>query len=634
MAAELVETARLFARTVARVEPEWIEQAAEHLVSRSYAEPHWERKRGAVVALERVTLYGLPLVVGRRVNYARIDPALCRELFLRSALVEGDWTTSHRFFAHNQELRARAAELEERARRRGLVIDDQQVFEFYDARVPADVVSARHFDAWWKNERRRQPHLLDLDPALLRAAAADTVRTEDFPDTWRQGELEFALHYEFAPGSEFDGVTVDVPLSVLNRVRPDGFEWQVPGLREELVVALIRALPKAIRRSFTPPATHAAAVLPRLDPARGEPLTEALTRELGAANGVHIDAEDWDWTRVPGFLRPTFRIRDETGAVLAAGKDLAALRRELEPEVQALVAAGANALERAQLRGWPDTEVLPDSTEYVRDGHVVRGYPALVDEAGSVALRVLTDADAVPVAMWAGTRRLLLAEVPAPIKAVLGELSNAAKLALAAAPHPNGAALFADCADAAVDAILAVHGGPVRDRAGFAALVRAVRAELPATLRRVVADVVTILTVAQEVDSALAAAARGPFAAAVADMRAQYDGLLYPGFVTATGAARLDQLPRYLRGIARRLDRLPADPVRDAARMGTIAQLSREYAQFRAALPPARREDPDVRDIRWQLEELRISLFAQTLGTARPVSEKRILAAMDAAESR
>jgi ATP-dependent helicase HrpA len=205
---------------------------------------------------------------------------------------------------------------------------------------------------------------------------------------------------------------------------------------------------------------------------------------------------------------------------------------------------------------------------------------------------------------------------------------------LAAAPHPNGTALFADCADAATDAILAAHGGPTRDAAAFAALVRAMRAELPAGLRRVIADTVTILTVAQEVDAALAAAARGPFAAAVADMRAQYDALLFPGFVTATGTAQLGQLPRYLRGIARRLERLPADPVRDTARMGTVAQLSREYGQFRDALPLTRRQDADVLDIRWQLEELRVSLFAQTLGTPRPVSEKRILAAMDAAESR
>jgi ATP-dependent helicase HrpA len=643
MAAELVETARLYARTVAKVEPEWIEQAAEHLVARSYAEPHWERKRGAVVALERVTLYGLPLVIGRRVNYARIDPALCRELFLRAALVEGDWTTHHRFFAHNQELRRRAAELEERARRRGLVIDDAQVFDFYDARVPAEVVSARHFDAWWKNERRPHPHLLDLDPALLHAAAEDTVRAEDFPEFWRQGELDFPLHYEFSPGTDFDGVTVDVPLSVLNRVRVSAFEWQVPGLREELVVALIRSLPKAVRRSFTPPATHAAAVLPRLDPDRGESLTAALARELGDRNGVHIDPEDWDWSRVPGYLRPTFRVLDDSGAVLATGKDLAALRRDLEPALQALVAAGTDALERTGLRGWPtiDTQgdglagqAIPATHEHLRDGQVVRGYPALVDENGAVSLRVLTDAETARAAMWAGTRRLLQTQVPPPIKAVLGELSNAAKLALAAAPHPNGAALFADCADAAVDAILAAHGGPARDAAGFAALVQAARAELPVGLRRVVADVVAILTVAQEVDAALAAAAHGPFAAAVADMRAQYDGLLYPGFVTATGAAQLGQLPRYLRGIARRLERLPADPVRDEVRMGAVRQLSREYAQFRAALPATRREDPDVRDIRWQLEELRISLFAQTLGTARPVSEKRILAAMDAAESR
>jgi ATP-dependent helicase HrpA len=291
-------------------------------------------------------------------------------------------------------------------------------------------------------------------------------------------------------------------------------------------------------------------------------------------------------------------------------------------------------LERTGLRDWPADGAIPTTHEHLRDGQVVRGYPALVDEHGTVALRVLTDPEAARTAMWAGTRRLLLTQVPPPVKAVLGELSNRAKLALAAAPHADGAALFADCADAAVDAILAAHGGPARDAAGFQALVRAVRAELPTGLRAVMTDVVTILTVAQEVDAALAAAARGPFAGAVADMRAQYDGLLHPGFVTAAGAAQLAELPRYLRGIARRLERLPADPARDTARMGTVTQLSREYAQFRDALPATRRQDPDVRDIRWLLEELRVSLFAQTLGTPRPVSEKRILAAMDAAESR
>jgi ATP-dependent helicase HrpA len=629
MTAELVETSRLFARTAAKIEPAWVEPLAEHLVKRTYSEPHWERKRGAVVAYERVTLYGLPLVVGRKVDYARIDPGLCRELFLRHALVEGDWETHHKFFAHNQALREEVEELESRSRRRGLLVDDDTLFAFYDARIPADVVSARHFDAWWQRTRRAKPTLLDADPELLRSDRAGELRVEDYPDTWTAGGETFALSYQFEPGTEADGVTVHIPLPVLNRVSPLGFDWQVPGLREELVTALIRALPKAIRRSFVPAPDHAAAVLPRLDPSRGEPLTTALERELGARNGVRIDPEDWDWDRVPAHLRMTFRIEDARGRSLGEGKDLAALAATLAPKVASMVSAGAAALEKPTLSGWPaDLLELPASHEHVRDGRIVAGYPALVDENGTAALRVLPDPAAARVAMTTGVRRLLLTEVAPPVKAVLARLPNRAKLALAAAPHANGAALFADCADAAVDAIVRAHGGPARNAEGHAALLGAVRAELPDRFAAVVDQVVTILTVAQEVDAALAQAPESP---AVLDMRAQYTGLLHPGFVAETGVGRLPDVVRYLRGIGRRLDKL--DPDRDAGRMATVAQLSREYADFVAALPPARRADDDVVAIRWMLEELRISLFAQTLGTAHPVSEKRILAAMDAAET-
>ncbi|WP_293769948.1 ATP-dependent RNA helicase HrpA [Sporichthya sp.] len=638
MAAELVETSRLFARTVAKIEPEWVEPLAEHLIKRNYSEPHWERNRGAVVAYERVTLHGLTLIAGRKVDYARIDPGLCRELFIRHALVEGDWRTHHTFFAHNQTLRAEVEDLENRSRRRGLLVDDETLFAFYDARVPAEVVSGRHFDTWWKKARRATPALLDADPESLLSDRAGEVRLEDFPDTWTTvtssgGAETFALSYQFEPGADADGVTVQVPLPVLNRLSAVEFGWQVPGLRADLVTALIRALPKAIRRSFVPAPDHAAAVLTRLDPAGGEALTTALERELGARNGVRIDPEDWDWDRVPAFLRMTFRVEDERGRSLGEGKDLPALAAQLAPKVASMVAAGAAALERPALRGWPSMEELPRTHEHVQDGRVVAGYPTLVAENGTVALRVLADADAARAALAPGTRRLLLTEVNAPVKAVLGRLSNGSKLALAAAPHANGTALFADCADAAVDAIVAAHGGPVRSADAYAALLAAVRAELPARFDVVVNEVATILTMAQEVDAALARAGSVPSAvsAAVTDLRAQYEALLFPGFVTATGAERLPQLTRYLRGISRRLDKF--DPERDAARMAQVAQLSREYAQLLAGLSPARRGDADVVAIRWMLEELRISLFAQSLGTAHPVSEKRILAAMDAAET-
>ena len=633
MAAELVETSRLFARTVAKIEPEWVEPLAGHLVKRNYSEPHWERNRGAVVAFERVTLHGLTLIAGRKVDYARIDPGLCRELFIRHALVEGDWRTHHTFFEHNQALRAEVEDLENRSRRRGLLVDDDTLFAFYDVRIPAEVVSGRHFDTWWKKARRATPALLDADPETLLSDRAGGVRLEDFPDTWTAAGEVLALSYQFEPGADADGVTVHVPLSVLNRLSPVGFDWQVPGLRGELVTALIRALPKAIRRSFVPAPDHAAAVLTRLDPAGGQRLTAALEHELGARNGVRIDPEDWDWDRVPAFLRMTFRVEDENGRALGEGKDLTALASQLAPKVASMVAAGAAALERPALSGWPAMDDLPLTHEHVQDGRIVAGYPTLVEENGTVALRVLADADSARAALSAGTRRLLLTEVNPPVKIVLGRLSNAAKLALAAAPHANGTALFADCADAAVDAIVAARGGPVRSAAAYAALLTAVRSELPARFEAVVGEVATILTVAQETDAALAraASASGLISPAVADMRAQYDALLFPGFVTATGADRLPQLTRYLRGIGRRLDKF--DPERDAARMAQVAQLSREYAQLLAGLPPSRRGDADVRAIRWMLEELRISLFAQSLGTAFPVSEKRILTAMDAVET-
>ncbi|MGQ0630798.1 MAG: ATP-dependent RNA helicase HrpA [Sporichthyaceae bacterium] len=632
MAAELVETSRLWARTVAKIEPEWVEPLAAHLVIRTYSEPRWEAGRGAVVATERVTLHGVPLVTGRRVDYARIDPLLCRELFIRHALVEGDWRTHHKFAAHNQELRAELGELEERARRRDLTIDDDALFTFYNDRVPIEVTSARHFDRWWKTTRRNAPTLLDLDPAQLRSVAAAAVDPGDFPPTWRAAGTELELDYRFEPGTDSDGVTVAVPLAVLNQLRPEDFSWGVPGLRSELVTALIRSLPKAIRRSFSPAPTWAQTVLPHLDPTRGTSITAALERELEAlAGGAEPDWE-WDWDRIPSHLRFSFTVIDGEARPLRTGKDLAALQAALAPQLAAAISAEAAALEQTGLRTWPqlDGGAIPRRFDTVRAGTPVTGYPALVAESGGVALRVLPDPHLAERAMAAGTVALLLARTSVPTKAVLAKLSNTAKLALAGAPHADGRALFADCAAACVDAIVASRGGPAWDAAGFDALDAAVRRELPARMSEVISDVVAILTQAQGVDATLNRSAGTP---AVLDMRAQYAGLIHPGFIAEAGADRLRHLTRYVRGIARRLDLLGKDPVRDSARTATVTQLRREYADFVAALPEHRRTDADVVEIRWMLEELRISLFAQSLGTPAPISEKRILKAMDTAEA-
>ncbi|NJP17285.1 ATP-dependent RNA helicase HrpA, partial [Streptomyces thermoviolaceus] len=252
MAAELVETSRLWARVNARIEPEWVEPLAGHLVKRTYSEPHWEKDQAAVMAYEKVTLYGVPIVARRKVNYGRIDPEVSRELFIRHALVEGDWRTHHKFFADNRRLLSEVEELEHRARRRDIVVDDETLFDFYDQRVPAHVVSGAHFDSWWKRKRQEQPDFLDFEREMLVRESAQEVTKADYPDTWRQGDLKFRVTYQFEPGADADGVTVHIPLQVLNQVTGEGFDWQIPGLREELVTELIRSLPKPIRRNYVP----------------------------------------------------------------------------------------------------------------------------------------------------------------------------------------------------------------------------------------------------------------------------------------------------------------------------------------------------------------------------------------------
>ena len=351
MAAELVETTRLWARINARIEPEWAEEAGAHVVSRTVSEPRWSRKAGAAVATERVTLYGVPLVTDRTIQYARIDPEAAREIFVRSALVEGDWEPQHEFWRKNRATLERVAELEERARRRDIVVDDDVLFGFYDARIPPDVVSERHFDRWWRGERRRRPDLLTLTEEILTSDAGEQVSADDYPRTWRQGDLELDVTYQFSPGSAADGVTVHVPVAVLNRVRSDGFDWQVPGLRDELAVALLKSLPKATRRHFVPTPDHAMAALAEADPARGR-LTDELARVLAERTGIRIPPEEWDVSRVPDHLRITFSVEAPGGKVVGRGKDLDALRPAAGGAVRADMARAGASFERTGLTTW------------------------------------------------------------------------------------------------------------------------------------------------------------------------------------------------------------------------------------------------------------------------------------------
>jgi len=619
VAAELVETSRLWARITARIEPEWAEPLAAHLVRRSYSDPHWDSRRGAVTAAEKVTLYGLPIVTARPVNYGRIDPAAARELFITCALVEGDWQTHHQFFARNRRMLEEAEDLERKARRRGIVADDATLFAFYDQRIPADVTSARHFDTWWKKARAADPDLLNFSLADLVGASADEIGPHDYPASW--GGLP--LSYEFAPGEPDDGVTVDIPLASLNQVNGEEFGWQVPGLREELVTELIRSLPKRLRTTFVPAPDTARVVLARLGPAHGD-LLDVLAAELGRLGGVKIPREAWDLPRLPAHLMITFRVVD-SGRVLATGKDLGVLRQQLRPLLQAALTEAARGITRSGLRNW-DIGSLPR----VFTAGQVRAYPALADAGDAVDVRLFdTEAEATE-AMWRGTRRLLLLQVPSGVASIASRLPVNAKLAMSRHSYPGAGALLDDCAACAADQVIAEAGGPAWDAEGFAHLLEAARSALPAATAAVVKAVARVLAEAHQVEVGLGRAASPALAPAIADIRSQFAALIYPGFVTETGSRRLPDLARYLQAITRRLEKMPEAPGRDAERMAVVHRVTDAYQRAigeHASGHP--RYSADARTVRWMIEELRVSLFAQTLGTPMPVSEKRIQTALD-----
>ncbi|WBB46632.1 ATP-dependent RNA helicase HrpA [Verrucosispora sp. WMMA2044] len=634
MAAELVETSRLWGRVNGRIEPEWVEPLAQHLVKRSYSEPHWEKKQAAVMAYEKVTLFGVPLVTSRKVNFGRIDPTLSRELFIRHALVEGDWSTHHQFWRDNQRLLAEIEELENRARRRDILVDDETIFQFYDERIPADVVSGRHFDSWWKKIRRERPELLTFTRELLVNAGRGGLDEADYPDQWRADGVALPLTYTFEPGTPTDGVTVDIPLPLLNQVPAESFDWQVPGLREELVVALIRSLPKPVRRNFVPVPDYARAALAALAAITvgEEPLLDALTRQLRRMTGVTVPRDAWDLSKLPPHLRVTFRVLGDDDKPVAEGKDLPALQRQLKAEVRQVVAAAAPEVARSGLTGW-EIGTLPPTIEQVRAGYAVTAYPALVDEGATVGVKVFDSPAEQEAAHWAGTRRLLRLTVPSPAKFLQGRLTNEAKLALSRNPHGGVQALIEDAAGAAIDKLIADAGGPAWDEAGFAALREKVRAELVDTVVAVMDRVRAVLATAYAVQQRLGATRNLAVVAALADIRNQLTGLVHAGFITEAGYARLPDLLRYLTAIERRLDRLPGNPARDKQQQDRVAVVQREYDEFLAALPAARRSSPAVRQIRWMIEELRVSIFAQALGTPYPVSEQRIYRTMDDAEN-
>ena len=668
MAAEIVETSRTYARTVAGIDPAWAEALAGDLAKRQVTEPHWSKDAGAAVAFEKVTLFGVEIIPRRRVQFARIDRVGARELFLRHALVEGEWDPTRidkrvsAFWRANAELRRRLEKLEERERRRDILAGDEAVYRFYDERIPQTVFDVRSFESWWREALAGTPKLLVMRESDL-LDDEDRADQGEFPTRWMQDDQVLGLAYRFEPGAPDDGVSVVVPLALLQQIRDTGFDWQVPGLRAELITALLRALPKAIRRHVVPAADWAEKFGDELaadgpENHTGVPeraLKEALARRIQPLANQPVSAADFDDERVPGHLRMNFRAVDERGRVAGSARDLSELQASLSDRARASVArqisrpekgrarpadiAAASApngavasafTEQTGLTGWTFGD-LPEVLDTKVAGGIVRGYPAVIDQGKTVSVRVEATADAAAAATRAGILRLVLLNVPSPVSYVQEHLTAPEKLALAASPYPNVANLLEDTRAAVVrDLIDQQTGGTgiVRTEAAFTAVRDAVNAALVDRLFATVSLVARILTKARDVERAIKAQNSLALLGPLNDIRTQLSGLIRSGFVSTTGVERLAHLPRYLDGMLERLQTLANEPGKDRSRMTEFERAAKAFEDAGGTIPLSPGAPAHLVETRWLLEEYRISVFAQRLGTAQPVSPQRIQKAL------
>lgn len=698
VSAELVETSRLWARVNAEVEPEWIEEVGPHLVKKQYSDPHWSSAQGSVMAHEKVTLFGVPVIADRRVQYWRIDPQAAREMFIRSALVEGDWRTHHKFFERNQRALAEVEELEARLRRRDLRVDDQTLFDFYDARLPENIYSERHFDRWWKEERTKNEHLLDFNPDHLIDEEAADYDESLFPRTWTihtgSGELTLDLRYEFAPSvsiggvrsseTKADGIAVQVPILFLNQLEQAPFEWMIPGLRTELITALIKSLPKQLRKNFVPAPDVAQAAVAKLNaefsPAEDN-LLESLALVLRRLRGIVVDPAAFNWDHVPEYLRFTFQVRNPHNKILGEGRDIELLKTQLHSHIRSALAASLGASpdtfaamnkmaqrqqssaqrggdqskgqrqalagktvttghasaaahgvrEQSGLTDWPAQE-LPRKIERVIATQKVAGFPALFDEGKTVGIRIFpTEAEAAR-SQRRGVIRLLHLKVPSPIRYVSDHLSNREKIVFTQNPHGSIDSLISDCTVAAVDMLTPAQAPFTHDE--FEKVFQQVRAELIESVFQVTKLVADILAEASAVQKKIKKSTSLSVIHAMQDMKAQLDHLIYPGFVAQTGYSQLIHLPRYLKAITQRIEKLGPQVHRDNQLMIAVQELEDEYDSALKSLPQGTEVSDELEHVGWMIEELRVSFFAQELGTAYTVSEKRIRKALrDALEN-
>ena len=625
MAAELVETSRLFARDCAKIDPRWVEELAGDQLKFQYSDPHWSSKRAAAMASEKATLFGVPIVEDRQVAYDKVDPVAARDMFIRQALVAGEWQTRHKFFDHNRKLLLEASELEDKARRRDIVVDDETLFAFYDSKLPANCTTGIRFDRWWKKTKVKSPELLNFDPAKLVNPDSAAVAAQDFPDVWQLGEFTFPLSYNFEPGAKNDGVTVTIPLASLTSLQPRGFDWQVPGLREELATALIRSLPKAQRKHIVPAPDFAAAALKRMTAYQGDfvdSLAEAL-RSLGAGG---LTASMFDVTQLPPHLRMNFAVTGKRGKLIDQDRDFAALRSRQKAVVSSAV-SDTSPEASAEVAKWTAENLgdVPESVVTKVAGHPVTVYPALQATRGGVRIqRFPTKADA-DVSMFAATLTMLLREISVKPQSMIKGLPLQQRVAAESWPHGGIEALVDDCRVAVVKDLLVAAGGPMRSPTEFAAFLQQIKPKVPGQVRQLIVALTPAAVRYQRVAAQLEQW-EGP---AIDDMRAQLDFLMGPQAVTKYGWQRLRHLDRYLHAMEQRLDDMGLNPDRDADLEDQVKAVEVQLTRKLEQLPSGFAASEKARAVQWMLQEFRVSLFAQRLGTAGSISAARISKAIN-----
>jgi ATP-dependent helicase HrpA len=627
IASELVETNRLWGRTAAKIEAEWIEPIAKHLVKYNYNEPRWSKKQGTTIANEKVILFGLPIVTNRIVNYSKIDPILSRTLFIRHALVEGDWLTSHKFYKQNQKLINEVEDLEHKSRRQDILIDDDELFDFYDKRIDKSVISSRHFDKWWKLKQKSDPDYLNVQKEMLIKQSAQLINLNDFPDFWYQDHFKLALSYQFDIGHNRDGVTIKIPLDILNQIKNRGFDWQVPGFRKDLIIALIKSLPKSLRRNLVPAPNYADAFLGRINSTE-KPLLECLENEFHKMTGVKITSENWQLEQVPEYLKMNFSIIDSNNNEIASSKDLDMLKQQLKTQLEQVLSSITinkkdNSIEQNNLTDWTFGK-LPDVYEEKLKNYTVKAYPAIIDNQNSVSIKLVDNQSEQQRLTKLGLRRLLMLNIPSPIKYLHEKLPNKSKLSLYFNSFGNVLILIDDCIACSVDYLIETNNKAIHSPDDYQQLLDYTKTHINEIVVDIAKQVESILTLHFSINKKLKGRVDLSLAFALSDIKQQLNKLVYKGFVAQSGYKRLNDISRYLSAIEKRIEKLFQNMARDRQSMSIIEDVQNRYDNWVNSLQKNQRLDAKVTDIRWMIEELRVNLFAQQIGTPYQVSAKRI----------